>query len=244
VSGYGAFIVPLSVSFGFCSFFYCLSTLFDERRDRSVLFWKSLPLSDRDTVLSKVAMVVVVAPLIAIAIAIATGLIAGLFICIAAAIAGVNIFSAVLTNSRTYAIPFMLLGTFPVYIFWALPTIGWLLLISAWARSKPFLWALGVPLLSGVLVTWINKMFGFGWDVAWFWKTIVGRLLGSVIPGSWMGFVPPLDIAGQGSPSTLFGFATSMSWGLFANPNIWIGGALGAAMIYAAIRLRGLRDEG
>src|SRR5688572_17920382 len=52
---------PLMV-LGFVVFFYCLGALYDERKDRSVLFWKSLPLSDRDTVLSKVASAVVVAP--------------------------------------------------------------------------------------------------------------------------------------------------------------------------------------
>ena len=47
---------PLLV-FAFVVFFYLLSSLYDERKDRSVLFWKSLPVSDRDTVLSKVASV-------------------------------------------------------------------------------------------------------------------------------------------------------------------------------------------
>ena len=42
-------------------FFFCLGTLFDERKDRSVLFWKSLPVSDGETVLSKVAMALVAA---------------------------------------------------------------------------------------------------------------------------------------------------------------------------------------
>lgn len=245
VFGYAGLTVPIFIAFGFCGFFYCLSALFDERKDRSVLFWKSLPLSDRDTVLSKVAMVVVVAPLIALVVAVATALIAGLFICIAAAIAGVNIFGDVLSNPATYYMPFQLLAVLPVYALWALPTIGWLLMVSAWARTKPLLWALGVPLLSGMLVAWANKMFGFDWNVGWFWKTILGRLLGSVIPGSWMSYVSQLPIVDEaGGPATAFGVGVSASWGLLASPNIWIGAALGAAMIYAAIRLRSTRDEG
>src|SRR3546814_14469893 len=66
------------VTLAFVVFFYCLGSLFDERRDRSVLFWKSLPVSDRDTVLSKLASAVVVAPLIATV----TGIIAGFGFCI------------------------------------------------------------------------------------------------------------------------------------------------------------------
>ena len=60
------------IAMTFVVFFYCLGALYDERKDRSVLFWKSLPLSDRDTVLSKVASAVVVAPLIATAAALLT----------------------------------------------------------------------------------------------------------------------------------------------------------------------------
>lgn len=50
----------------FVVFFYCLGALYDDRRDRSILFWKSLPLSDTQTVLSKVISALVVAPLIAV----------------------------------------------------------------------------------------------------------------------------------------------------------------------------------
>ena len=56
---------------GFVVFFYCLGSLYDERKDRSVLFWKSLPVSDRDTVLSKALSALVVAPTLAIAVGIA-----------------------------------------------------------------------------------------------------------------------------------------------------------------------------
>ena len=50
---------------GFVVFFFCLGSLYDERKDRSVLFWKSLPLSDGETVLSKAASALVVAPSLA-----------------------------------------------------------------------------------------------------------------------------------------------------------------------------------
>src|SRR5260370_42562485 len=44
--------------------FYCLDALHGERRDRSILFWKSLPVSDLTTVLSKVTIPLVVLPLV------------------------------------------------------------------------------------------------------------------------------------------------------------------------------------
>ena len=50
----------------------CIRDRYDERKDRSVLFWKSLPVSDRDTVLSKAVSALVVAPTLAISVAIAS----------------------------------------------------------------------------------------------------------------------------------------------------------------------------
>src|SRR5260370_23827000 len=52
--------------------FYCLDALYGERRDRSILFWKSLPVSDRTTLLSKATIPLVVLPLVAFAIIVAT----------------------------------------------------------------------------------------------------------------------------------------------------------------------------
>ena len=68
---------------------------------------------------------------------------------------------------------------------WALPTIGWLMLCSAWSRSKPFLWAILIPVFSGILISWFNLMNVFHLDDGWFWKNIVARLLFGTVPGSW-----------------------------------------------------------
>jgi ABC-2 type transport system permease protein len=73
IQGVGiGFLVTMGALFlipSFVIFFYCLGTLFDERRDRSVLFWKSLPISDTVTVLSKVTTALVVAPFITLVVA-------------------------------------------------------------------------------------------------------------------------------------------------------------------------------
>jgi ABC-2 type transport system permease protein len=243
-AGYPVFAMPIFIALAFCIFFFCLGALFDERKDRSVLFWKSLPLSDSATVLSKVAMALLVAPLIALAAAIATSILLVLFICLGAAFAGVNIFSEVLSSSATYLAPLQFVGMLPIYALWALPTVGWLLMVSAWARSKPFLWAVGVPVMAGILATWLTKMLGIGWNIAWFWKHVVGRLLGSVLPGGWL--EPAMRSRGDMSANLepTLGNTLVQSWQVLGNANIWIGVAVGAAMIYAAIRLRRWRDEG
>lgn len=245
VSGYAGVSMPILLALSVCIFFFCLGALFDERKDRSVLFWKSLPVSDRATVLSKVAMALGVGPAIAVVISAFTAILAGLLICIAAAAAGVNIFGEVLSNAGIYLAPVQLAALVPIYALWALPTIGWLLMVSAWSRTKPLLWAIGVPLLTATLLSWINRMFQFSWDMGWFWKNIIGRLLASVVPGSWLGetaqSLPSEDTV---RASSAMSDLLTHSWQLLGGANIWIGVALGVAMIYAAIRLRGWRDEG
>ena len=245
VSGYAGLSMPILLALSVCIFFFCLGALFDERKDRSVLFWKSLPVSDRATVLSKVAMALGVGPAIAVVISAFTAILAGLLICIAAAAAGVNIFGEVLSNAGIYLAPVQLAALVPIYALWALPTIGWLLMVSAWSRTKPLLWAIGVPLLTATLLSWINRMFQFSWDMGWFWKNIIGRLLASVVPGSWLGetaqSLPSEDTV---RASSAMSDLLTHSWQLLGGANIWIGVALGVAMIYAAIRLRGWRDEG
>ena len=48
--------------------FYSLDALYGERRDRSILFWKSMPTSDLTTVLSKASIPILVLPLATFAV--------------------------------------------------------------------------------------------------------------------------------------------------------------------------------
>src|SRR5690606_35567154 len=129
---------PLIV-LAFVVFFYCLGALYDERKDRSVLFWKSLPLSDRETVLSKVASALLVAPALAVAAAVATMF--GFLMVLSAMVLlhGGNPFEMVWGPGSPLKVAGQLVAVIPVYALWALPTAGWLLLCSSWAKSKPFL---------------------------------------------------------------------------------------------------------
>ncbi|MEO8460950.1 MAG: hypothetical protein ABI451_10495, partial [Dokdonella sp.] len=58
----------VQIALAFVVFFYLLGALYDDRRDRSVLFWSSLPISATNTVASKVLAAALVAPLIAFAV--------------------------------------------------------------------------------------------------------------------------------------------------------------------------------
>lgn len=237
---------PLVV-FGFVVFFYFLGSLYDERKDRSVLFWKSLPLSDRDTVLSKLVTGLIVAPLIATALAIATMLGFGVILSLFILINGANPITLYWAQLDPGMLLGAMLGWIPVYALWAVPTAGWLMLCSAWARSKPFLWAIAVPVLSGLLVTWFDLMGAFEQSSGWFWENIVVRGLVSAWPGSHLlGYIGTEQLEHlEDTPAALLGLDGVLVGGhLFTTPSLWIGIAVGAAMIFAAIRLRRWRDEG
>jgi ABC-2 type transport system permease protein len=246
-NNYIAVGAPIFVVLPVVAFFYCLSALYDDRRDRSILFWKSLPISDTATVLSKLFTVLVVAPLIAIGVATAAALVILLFGGIGASYHGINLFGAVLTNVNFYLTPLYLVAMLPVYILWALPTAGWLMLVSSWAKSKVFLWAVGVPLMAAVLLKWLDFLLGMSAGVTinadWVINHVLETILLGLIPGTWFaeaGSALPQPGA-TGIPLLPM---VSYSWSTLARPELWAGVVAGVAMLAGAIRLRRWRDEG
>ena len=240
--------VPLFIMMAFTVFFYCLSALYDERRDRSVLFWKSLPMSDRMTVLSKVLTAGVVAPVItigaALVLSLALLLIAGTYL----AFNGINLFGALLATPALYLAPLFLVGLLPVYMLWALPTIGWLLMVSSWAKSKVFLWAIGVPMIAMLVVKWVDFLVtgnqGVKTGLSHVAKEVVNRGLGGLVPGIWFAFSDHTVSMRPAEHGIELGTVFMQSWHTLAAPGVWIGAAAGVAMIFVAIRMRRWRDEG
>ena len=218
------------------STFYCINTLADERQDRSVLFWKSLPVSDGLTVWSKVATATLIAPLLSIAATVALAIITyiGVFI---ANIALPNLsLQQILLQGKFALAPFQILSVLPVYALWSLPTLGWFMMVSAIARSKAFVWAVGLPILSGGLLMWLNRNQGGQLDALndGFWHNVVERSLTGLVPLSWLRF-------GNRPPVETTYFATELlqqSWAMLATPALWAGVVVGVAMISVAIRLR------
>ena len=238
------------VVLAFVVFFYCLGSLYDERKDRSVLFWKSLPVSDRDTVLSKAASALLVAPLIAVGVAIACMFGFLLLLSTFVLLHNGNPMTLVWGPGNPLQLAGSMLAAIPVYALWALPTVGWLLLCSAWSKSKPFLWAIMLPVFSGIFISWFDIMNLFDLESGWFWKNIVARGLLSAVPGTWFdvahinnAHITSSEAARQiESVHQLLSLKTTYS--VLLTPQLWIGAVVGAAMIYGAIRLRRWRDEG
>ena len=233
----------------FVVFFYCLGALFDERKDRSILFWKSLPLSDHQTVLSKVFSALVLAPVIATVAAIATSI--GFLVILSgyALFHGGNPLTLIWGPASPLTVAFHVAAALPVFAVWALPTVGWLLLVSAWSKSKPFLWALLVPLFAGILVSWFDVMEMLGMKASWFWTNIVGRMLLGTVNGIDVVYRSAKDPAMQnfnpnGPQDIVALFSAQNTWSAFATLDMWVGAAAGVAMILAAVHFRRTRDEG
>src|SRR5207249_3368850 len=126
--------------------FYCLDARFGERRDRSILFWKSLPVSDLTTLLSKATIPLVVLPLVTFAIVVVTQVVMLLW-------TSVLLISHGMSPASTWKYfplfqnSFILLYGLAAIALWHAPIYGWTLLVSGWARRATFLWAV-VPFLA------------------------------------------------------------------------------------------------
>jgi ABC-2 type transport system permease protein len=205
--------------------FYCLDALHAERKDRSILFWKSLPVSDRTTVLSKASIPLVVLPVLAFALIVTTQLI--LAVLSAAVLVwtgpGVAILRAELP---LLAMPLAVLYALIAITLWHAPVYAWLLLVSGWARRATILWAT-LPLL----VVCAGEKLGFG--TSHLATLLVDRLIG------WfeVTFVPEVRDCAPTDP-----IAAIDPGKLLRAPGLWAGLALAALLLAAAVRLRRSRE--
>jgi ABC-2 type transport system permease protein len=209
--------------------FYCLDALHGERRDRSILFWKSLPVSDLTTVLAKAGIPLLVLPLIVFAIVVAMQL-TMLLLSIATLLINGGSVATLLRQLPFFQLEFVLFYSLIVISLWYAPLYAWLLLVSAWARRTTFLWAV-LPPLAIALVEFItfhtwhfasllkDRVFGFDAD-AFNLKMPDGA---TIDPH----FIPIAQI----TPGRFLG-----------SPGLWIGFVFAALFLAAAIRLRRYRD--
>jgi ABC-2 type transport system permease protein len=201
--------------------FYCLDALHGERRDRSILFWKSLPVSDLTTVLSKASIPLVILPLITFAIVIATQLIMLLLSSAAMLISGL---SATTPAPSSLQQPLILLYSLVVIALWHAPIYGWLLLVSSWARRAVFLWAV-LPVIA------VSILERIAFSTSYIPKMIGRRLVGFRTE------------AFAGNTHDVIDSVTQLTPGNFLSaPGLWIGLAVAAALLAAAVRMRRYRE--
>jgi len=201
--------------------FYCLEALYSERRDRSILFWKSLPVSDLTTVLAKLSIPLIILPLATFAITIVTQWIMLLLSSVIMLARGQSV-AALWSHLPLFQMSLMLL--FHVVAIHGLqfaPVYAWVLLVSSWARRAPLLWAVLPPLAIGVA------------EKIAFHTSHFAALLGYLLGGG------PEVVTGKMEMLPLTPIAVGE---FFIYPGLWIGLAVAAAFLAAAVRLRRYRE--
>jgi ABC-2 type transport system permease protein len=199
--------------------FYTLDALHGERRDRSILFWKSLPVSDLTTVLSKASVPLLVLPLLAFTITVALQFIMLLLSSAVLLGSGLNVATLWTQLSFVQMSLLLLYHLLTVHSLWYAPFYGWLLLVSGWARRAAFLWA-ALPLLAIAIVEKIA--FNTSYFAAMLQHRLGGAAEAVVVPGTM-----PMDPMTHVTPGHFL-----------SNPGLWLGLAIFAACLATAIRLR------
>jgi ABC-2 type transport system permease protein len=203
---------------------FAADALNGERRDRSILFWKSMPVSDLTTVASKAAIPLVVLPLYSCAVALATQalmLLAASAVLSASGAGAGSLWGALSPGTMTLV---MLYGM-AIHALWFAPIYGWLLLVSAWARRAVFLWA-ALPFVAIFIV----ERLALG--TSWIASALQYRLLGAMTEGFAINALKtPTSSLAQLDPQRFL-----------SSPNVWLGLAFAVGCLALAVRVRRYRE--
>jgi ABC-2 type transport system permease protein len=225
---------------GIVAFFYALDSLYADRRDRSVLFWKSLPLSDAETVLSKFTVAALVIPAVTFIGALLAQLIVAGGGAAKLAMAGVS--AGIMWQ------PDALVGGAVVALLWCItamlwyaPVMAYLMLASAWAPKGPFLWAVLPPVAISILEVVLlrtshardfiaDRLFG------------LYRLLGSDDESASAGAVAKQQVGEEVTKLSNIDLVASLKE-FYGSPELWLGLLAAGLLLAAAIWVRRYRDE-
>jgi len=213
------FAAALIMGTGFIvGIFYSLDALYGERRDRSILFWKSLPVSDRTTVLSKFTIPLIILPLLSFVIAVVTQFVMLLLS------SGLSAGTLGARMSFFHLSLMLLYHILTVHGLWYAPLYGWLLLVSAWAPRAPFIWAFLPP-----FVIWGVEKIAF--RTSHFVGMLQYRLTGPE---------PSATTARSGNLMEMMSALTPVQF--FSTPGLWVGLAVAVILLATAVRLRRYRE--
>lgn len=201
--------------------FYCADALHSERRDRSILFWKSLPVSDLTTVLSKASIPFVILPLLTFALILVLQfmiLLASSVVLMASGLGAASLWTQLPVLRMSLLLLYHIVTS---HELWPAPIYCWLLLVSGWARRAAFLWA-ALPVLA---ITGVEEM---AFHTHSFVTLVGNRLIGETQVVS---FTPP-----EMFPTDPMVHIAPTQFLL--SPSLWIGLAIAGAFLAAAVRLR------
>jgi ABC-2 type transport system permease protein len=205
--------------------FYSLDALHGERRDRSILFWKSLPVSDLTTVLSKASIPLLVLPLLVFAITVALQVFMRLLSTTVLLLSGGDA-AKQWTQLPLFQMEVVLFYGLTVLALWHAPIYCWLLLVSGWAKRATFLWAV-LPPLAIAAVEYIA-----------FHTSYVGSLLQNRLFGFAAGAFNLMDKNGVPIDPHFIPLTQLAPGRFLSTPGLWVGLIVAAALLAAAVRVR------
>jgi len=208
--------------------FYSLDALHSERRDRSILFWKSLPVSDLTTVLSKASIPLVVLPLLTFAVTVALHLI--MLLLSGAVRLGSGSGTAMPWAPPLFEMELVTLYATAVLVAWHAPIYCWFVLVSGWARRATFLWAVLPPVAVAVV------------EYVAFRTLYVGSLLHNRLGGFAAAAFDLKDKNGVPIDAHFIPLAQLAPGRFLSSPGLWIGLVSAAIFLAAAVRMRRYRD--
>lgn len=215
--------------------FYLSSCLYDERKDRSILFWKSLPVSDTMTVASKVLTACVLAPAIYLLVAMIAQVIVLLIASGYGLMAGINPFTDFwLPASLPKLWLVMALGLL-IQGLWLAPIYAWLVFCSSWAPRVPILVAVAVPAGLSLLQHAWSLLSSFTLPQLNVGMIILERLGSGILPSNigWQvnSSGENVDLSDVVFSEDLFmSFSNSLDY--LMRPGMWIG--IGIALVFLA----------
>ena len=203
--------------------FYCLDALYGERRDRSILFWKSLPVSDLTTVLSKITIPLVILPVISFAIILVTQFAIFLITSVVLVLHGVSP-ATTLAHTNLFQNSLILAYALVAVSLWHAPTYSWMLFVSSWVKRAAFLWAI----LPVIAIAFFEKI-GFG--TQYFYSMIRYRF------ASWASEAFALRLGPKGTP-VLDSLSQLTPGRYLTTPGLWLGLLFAVACLAVAVRFR------
>jgi len=227
----GLFLVPQLLVMLVTVSFYVLDCLYTERRDRSILFWKSLPVSDAETVASKFLTAILVLPLLAYVLSLVTGFIG--YLLISQRFSSTPWVGLAQWNTLVWLrMQALLLADTLVAALWYAPLVALLLLASAWFRRNLYTWVLLLP----VGVAYLEyRVFG----TAYLTHLLTYRSVGFFAA---LGLHPVTSLGGP-MPAAADLESKLNATGLIASADLWLGLVAAFAFLYLAVRIRRDRDD-
>jgi len=222
-----------TIVLSFVVFFYLLGALYDDRKDRSILFWKSMPASDVLTIGSKLLAAMLVAPVMFWVIFVLTEVVMAIIASLMVLSVGENPWTLFLSIVNPFKPWFIVLVSYLAASIWFLPFYGWLLFVSSFAPRIPLLFAVLPPVVFSVLQIWIDFLRTF---------TLDSSLFG--VMGEWVANSPAILTArvhnGQGtlalgiSTTDAFDHAVTISNILTRLVSLQMLGGLAVAVVFLA----------